>query len=56
MTHDATFITGAELPDRLAEVPDGPLAVVCGSGYRSSVSASRIAATGRDDVVNVLGA
>ena len=50
----ATFITGAELPDRLAEVPDGPLAVICGSGFRSSVSASLVAA-GRGDVVNVLG-
>lgn len=52
----STFITGAELPDRLEEVPEGPLAVICGSGYRSSVSASLITArTGRDDVVNVLG-
>lgn len=51
----ATFITGAELPDRLDEVPDGPLAVVCGSGYRSSVAASFLAAAGRRDVVNVLG-
>jgi hydroxyacylglutathione hydrolase len=52
----STFITGGELPDRLDEVPDGPLAVICGSGFRSSVSASLITArTGRDDVVNVLG-
>lgn len=51
----ATFITGAELPSRLEEVPGGPLAVVCGSGFRSSASASLIASTGRDDVANVLG-
>lgn len=51
----ATFITGADLPSRLDEVPDGPLAVICGSGYRSSASASLIAGGGRDDVVNVLG-
>jgi hydroxyacylglutathione hydrolase len=52
----STFITGGELPDRLDEVPDGPLAIICGSGYRSSVSASLLVArTGRDDVVNVLG-
>ena len=50
----ATFITGAELPDRLGEVPDGALAVICGSGFRSSVSASLIA-VGRGDVANVLG-
>jgi hydroxyacylglutathione hydrolase len=52
----ATFITGAELPGRLDDVPDTgrPLAVVCGSGYRSSVSASLLARHGRH-VVNVLG-
>lgn len=52
---DAAFITGAELPDRLDDVPDGQLAVTCGSGYRSSVAASLLAAHGRTDVVNVLG-
>jgi hydroxyacylglutathione hydrolase len=50
----SAFITGADLPERLDDVPDGPLAVICGSGYRSSVSASLLAAEGRD-VVNVLG-
>lgn len=51
----ATFVTGAELPERLDDVPDGPcVAVVCGSGYRSSVAASLLAAGGRP-VVNVLG-
>ncbi|MPZ72335.1 MAG: MBL fold metallo-hydrolase [Nitriliruptorales bacterium] len=51
----ATFITGAELPGRLDEVPAGSVAVVCGSGFRSSVSISLLHASGRDDVVNVLG-
>jgi hydroxyacylglutathione hydrolase len=52
----ARFITGAELPERLDEVPtDKPLAVACGSGYRSSVAASVIAAGGRVPVLNVLG-
>lgn len=51
----AAFVTGAELPERLEDAPRGPLAVTCGSGYRSSVSASLLAAHGRDDVVNVLG-
>lgn len=50
-----TFITGAELPDRLNDVPDAPeVATLCGSGYRSSVAASLLAAEGRK-VINVLG-
>jgi hydroxyacylglutathione hydrolase len=52
----ARFITGAELPERLDEIPsDKPLAVACGSGYRSSVAASLIAANVRVPVLNVLG-
>lgn len=50
----ATFITGGELPSRLDDVPDAPVATVCGSGYRSSVASSLLAAHGRR-VVNVLG-
>lgn len=51
----ATFVSGAELGDRLDEVPDGPVAVVCGSGYRSAVTASQLQAAGRDEVFSVLG-
>ncbi|MDB9529746.1 MBL fold metallo-hydrolase [Oscillatoria sp. CS-180] len=52
----ATFITGAELPKRLDEVPrDLPVAVVCGSGYRASVAASLLQHHGRESVANVLG-
>lgn len=51
----ATFVTGAELRDRLDEVPDAPIAVVCGSGYRSSAAASLLARERRVEVVNVLG-
>lgn len=51
----AVFISGAEVPARTSEVPDGsPLAVVCGSGYRSSVIASLLRARGRE-VANVIG-
>jgi hydroxyacylglutathione hydrolase len=40
----------------LGEVPgDKPVAVVCGSGYRSSVAASLLRAEGYDRVANVLG-
>jgi hydroxyacylglutathione hydrolase len=33
----------------------GPLAVICGSGYRSSVVASLLKRAGRQDLVNVIG-
>lgn len=52
----AQFITAAELPDRMDEVPDTKdVAVVCGSGYRSSVATSLLKRSGRGDVVNVSG-
>ncbi len=52
----ARHITGAELPQRLKEVPkDRPVAVVCGSGYRSSVSSSLLASRGYKNIANVLG-
>ena len=53
----ATFITGGELPQRLDDVPrtGRPVAVVCGSGYRSSVSASLLDARTDLQIINVLG-
>jgi hydroxyacylglutathione hydrolase len=52
----ATFVTGAELPSRVDDVPGaGPLAVVCGTGLRSSVAGSVLQREGRPDLVNVLG-
>ena len=52
----AHFITGAELPSRIGEIPDEhPVAVICGSGFRSSSSGSLLKHRGRDRVVNVLG-
>jgi hydroxyacylglutathione hydrolase len=54
----AIFITGAELPSRLRDLPepDGrPLAVMCGSGFRSSVMTSLLHRAGRDDAVNTIG-
>ena len=49
-------ITGADLPDRIGEVPqNGPLAVTCGSGYRSSLAASLLARHGYPDAFNVTG-
>jgi hydroxyacylglutathione hydrolase len=53
---DAQFITGAELPERIADVPDDrPVAVVCGSGFRSSAAASLLRHRGRRNSINVLG-
>jgi hydroxyacylglutathione hydrolase len=52
----AQFITGAELPERVAEVPrDRDVIVSCGSGYRSSVAASLLRREGYDNVTNLLG-
>lgn len=51
----ATFITGAELPERADDVTDGPIAVICGGGYRSSVMASLLQRHGRSDVAVVTG-
>jgi hydroxyacylglutathione hydrolase len=52
----ARFITGAELPERYQEIPtDRSVAVVCGSGYRSSVAASLLRHHGYRQVINVLG-
>ncbi|MDP9222260.1 MAG: rhodanese-like domain-containing protein [Actinomycetota bacterium] len=52
----ARFITGAELPQRLDEVPrDELVAVICGSGYRSSAAGSLLRHHGYDQVVNVIG-
>jgi len=52
----ALFVTGAEVPERLDEIPEGkPVAVMCGSGYRSSVISSLLKHHGRADVMNILG-
>jgi hydroxyacylglutathione hydrolase len=52
----AQFITAAELPERYDEVPEGkPVAIFCGSGYRSAVAASLLRYRGRADSINVAG-
>lgn len=51
----AQWIPLSQLPERLEEVPAGPLALMCGSGYRSSIAVSLLARAGRTDLVNVLG-
>ncbi|MFO8153826.1 MBL fold metallo-hydrolase [Thioalkalivibrio sp.] len=52
----ARHVSGGELPRRLDEIPKNrPLAVICGSGYRSSVMASLLSRQGHGPVFNVLG-
>jgi hydroxyacylglutathione hydrolase len=52
----AHHISGGELQARLDEIPVGrPLAVYCGSGYRSSVAASVLKRAGHSTIVNVIG-
>lgn len=51
----AVHIPGAQLPGRLDDVPAGPVAVVCGSGYRSAIAASLLLREGRDDVAHLVG-
>jgi glyoxylase-like metal-dependent hydrolase (beta-lactamase superfamily II)/rhodanese-related sulfurtransferase len=45
----------SELGSRMNEVPEGPLAVICGSGYRSAIAVSLLLRSGRNDVVDILG-
>lgn len=51
----AVWVPLPKLPERLSEVPAGPLAVMCGSGYRSSIATSLLERAGRKDVINVSG-
>lgn len=51
----ALHIPIAELNQRLKEVPSAPLAVICGSGYRSAIACSLLLRHGRRDVVDVPG-
>jgi len=46
----------AQWPRRLAEIPAGrPVAVYCAGGYRSSIAASLLRASGRTDVTDLVG-
>lgn len=51
----AVHLPAAQLPFRLDELPDGPIVVVCGSGYRSTIAASYLAREGRATVANLAG-
>ena len=52
----AVHVHGGKLAERMAEVPrDKPVAVICGSGYRASISASCLQREGCAQVANVVG-
>lgn len=52
----ARHIMAGHLADRVGDLPrDRPIALVCGSGYRSTVAASVLERAGFDDVVNIAG-
>ena len=52
----AQHIMAGDLPRRLDEVPrDGTVAVICGTGYRSTVASSILARAGRTNLLNVTG-
>ncbi|HSF09652.1 MAG TPA: MBL fold metallo-hydrolase [Nitrospirales bacterium] len=53
---NARFVTGSELPKRVQEIRTKfQVAVICGSGYRSSVAASFLQHHAYRNIVNVLG-
>ena len=52
----ALHIPGGALPGRIEDVPaDRPLTMVCGSGYRSTVTASLLLRAGREKVSSLIG-
>ncbi len=59
--HDAQRIPGvpllpmSELMERMDELPDGPLAIICRSGRRSAQVADYLNATGEREAANLEG-
>lgn len=51
----AQWIPLPHLSGKLSTIPGGPIATMCGSGYRSSLTASLLERAGVPDVVNVRG-
>ncbi len=52
---DALWIPLGELASRVAEIPAGPIATICASGFRSCAAASLLESAGRSDVASVWG-
>ncbi|MDE2125214.1 MAG: MBL fold metallo-hydrolase [Armatimonadetes bacterium] len=59
--YDAGHLEGAlhiplpELVERIDELPPAPLALMCGTGYRSSIACSLLLRAGRREVLNLAG-
>ncbi len=53
----AVHVFAGELHERLAELPagDAPMAVICGSGYRSTIAASVLERAGYENAMSVTG-
>ena len=51
----AIWIPLDQLASRVEEVPAGPIAAICASGFRSSAAASLLEAAGRTELANVWG-
>lgn len=51
----AVWVTLSKLLDKIDELPQAPLAVLCGSGYRSPIAVGVLERAGRTDVVNIRG-
>jgi hydroxyacylglutathione hydrolase len=52
----ATFLPLTDVPSRASEIdPDRPTAVICGSGYRSSIASAFLERRGVLQIANVLG-
>ncbi len=52
----AIHITGAELPERYSEIPEGKqVAVICGSGFRSTVAGSFLQNQNYRKIASVIG-
>lgn len=53
---NAEHITGAELPEKYSELPkEKQIAVICGSGYRSTVAGSLLKSEGFQNVSSIIG-
>ncbi|HEY0928531.1 MAG TPA: MBL fold metallo-hydrolase, partial [Gemmatimonas sp.] len=51
----AQHIPLGALPDRIAEIPEGPVVIQCQSGARSAIATSLLHRAGRTDAVNLVG-